>query len=264
MNALQRVVANNISSALILEDDVDWDMRIKSELFEFAKGVRALTQPLKGSEGYADPTFETRASADEITPLNYDLTPESAPNTIDPITSPYGDHWDLLWVGHCGVRFPRPEQTIPKGRYVIEDDETVLSFEHRNTLHDEIKEQYKDHTRIISHAMGPICTLGYAVSQLGARRILQKIGVDSFTAPVDNLLADFCDHYTCMVSQPQYFNHWRAPGSGDRDSEINDMANGQFREVGYSDNIRQSVRMNSHRILDGASDFVDQWPDQAT
>ena len=261
MNAMQHIVANNLSSALIMEDDLDWDVRIKAQLIDFAKGVRALTQPLAGSGRYIDPTLETRSSADQIKPLGYDLTPESAPSTTPTVKSPYGDNWDILWLGHCGVRFPAPGQTIPKGRYAIRNDETVPSFAHRITLHNEVKENYDDHTRIIHHAMGPICSFAYAVSQRGARRILQEIGIESFTGPYDNLMAAFCDRHTCITSQPQYFNHWRAAGNGDRDSEINGFGNGQFRDKGFSENIRMSVRQNTQRILNGAKRLQDQFPD---
>ena len=260
MNALQSVVANNLSSALIMEDDLDWDIRIKSQMVDFAKGTRALTQPLVGG-GYADPTLATRASARDVTPLDHDIYPDTAPSTTQAILSPYGDNWDVLWVGHCGVRFPAPDQTIPKGRYAIFNDDTVPTFHHRKTLHEEVHIQYRDQTRIIHHAMGPICTFAYAVSQRGARRILQEIGIESFRGPYDNLMAGFCDRHTCITSQPQYFNHWRAAGSGDRDSEINGFGNGQFREKGFSENIRKSTRLNVHRFLDGASEFDDQFPD---
>lgn len=36
------MVDNNIASALILEDDVDWDVRIREQLEAFAKASRVL------------------------------------------------------------------------------------------------------------------------------------------------------------------------------------------------------------------------------
>ena len=261
MNVIQHVVANNLSSALIMEDDLDWDVRIKSQLVTFSRGVRALTQPMTSSRGYIDPTLETRASANDITPLGYELTPSNAPTTAEPKLSPYGDNWDVLWLGHCGVRFPAPDQTIPKGRYVFNDDETVPSFQHRRTLSDDIRNKYPEHARVIHHAMGPICTFAYAVSQRGARRILKEIGLESFNGPYDNKMANFCDRHTCIVSQPQYFSHWRPAGSADRDSEISGFLNqGAVRERGFSDNMRLSVRLNVHRIMDGATELADQFP----
>lgn len=253
MNAIQRVVATNISSALIMEDDQDWDVRIKSQMVDFARGVRALTQPLIGSEHPIDSGSD------------YSLTPQDAPATKRSVQSPYGDNWDVLWLGHCEVQYPTPDEiSIPRCRYVISDDETVPSFKHWAKGREQVQRQYnEDHTRVVHHAKRPICSFAYAVSQRGARRLLLEMGIDSFTAPFDNLLSAFCErqNHVCITSQPQYFNHWRAPGRGDRDSELNDFANGIVREKGFSENIRLSVRLNAHRLVDDVAELEDQYPD---
>jgi hypothetical protein len=62
------VIERGLSSALIIEDDMDWDIRLLSQIPEFAKGARSLSQ---------------------------------IPLTM-PQDSPYGDDWDLLWPGHWG------------------------------------------------------------------------------------------------------------------------------------------------------------------
>ena len=36
------VISNDYSTALILEDDTDWDVSLKSQLGEFARGLHAL------------------------------------------------------------------------------------------------------------------------------------------------------------------------------------------------------------------------------
>ena len=36
------VISNDYSTALILEDDADWDVSLKSQLGEFARGLHAL------------------------------------------------------------------------------------------------------------------------------------------------------------------------------------------------------------------------------
>jgi GR25 family glycosyltransferase involved in LPS biosynthesis len=42
MNAMVAVVEQNLTSALILEDDADWDVRIKPQLRDFALSSQAL------------------------------------------------------------------------------------------------------------------------------------------------------------------------------------------------------------------------------
>lgn len=54
-----------MGSALILEDDMDWDVEIRNQTRHVSSGVRALTGA--DDEGQA----------------------------------PYGSEWDVLWMGHC-------------------------------------------------------------------------------------------------------------------------------------------------------------------
>lgn len=208
MDAVHAVIAGNYSTALIVEDDIDWSVDIKKQLSEFAAGSRALTQPLAGAApnvAYADPTFLSHdATWDPIT-----LDAAAPPKTLDPLVSPYGDNWDIMWLGHCGARMPSPELDSAKGRYIISDDATVPASQHRHSLNETDKDLYAEHTRVIHHAMGPICTFAYAVSQRGARKIMHRIGLKSFGGPFDNILADFCDRNTCLTTQPELFHHWR-------------------------------------------------------
>ncbi|KAF5854720.1 hypothetical protein ETB97_000469, partial [Aspergillus alliaceus] len=42
MNVMEYIVSHQIATALIFEDDADWDVSLKSQLVEFARGARAL------------------------------------------------------------------------------------------------------------------------------------------------------------------------------------------------------------------------------
>lgn len=75
MDVMQKMVRENIATALILEDDADWDVSIKEQLAAFAEGVLAIRNDTASRGG-----------------------------------SPYGDDWDLLWVGACEVSEPRFER----------------------------------------------------------------------------------------------------------------------------------------------------------
>ena len=83
------MVHEGISSALILESDADWDVMLRQQLQEFARGCRYL-------QGYTEET-ETH--------------------------SPYGDKWDLHWVGHCGMV---ADTSTSQEYWVIEDEPTVI------------------------------------------------------------------------------------------------------------------------------------------
>ncbi|KAL9107369.1 MAG: hypothetical protein Q9227_007734 [Pyrenula ochraceoflavens] len=97
----QIVVEDDLETALIMEDDVDWDISIKQQLFDYALTVRALTQPpiAKSENGSSsnhlleDPESSDHSSYN--TPGTLNIT--SLPPTIPPQHSPYGDNWDILW-----------------------------------------------------------------------------------------------------------------------------------------------------------------------
>ncbi|KAE9379856.1 glycosyltransferase family 25 protein [Stipitochalara longipes BDJ] len=65
LDIIKYIVAQDLESALILEDDVDWDVSIKDSMKLLSDAARKFT-----------------------------LTEEQD-------RSPYGHSWDLLWIGHC-------------------------------------------------------------------------------------------------------------------------------------------------------------------
>lgn len=109
---------NNITTALILEDDSDWDVRIKSQMRNFARASRLLLQPLPGNvDQFLDPTYPQPSEGDSST--NFDVDNFA---TTRPTSSPYGDieRWDILWLGHCGCRFPADyDRNVPLGRAIL-------------------------------------------------------------------------------------------------------------------------------------------------
>ncbi|KAI5456865.1 hypothetical protein BGZ63DRAFT_516478 [Mariannaea sp. PMI_226] len=269
MNAIREIVHRNLSSALIMEDDADWDVRIKSQLRDFALSTHALIQPLADAPpgSYADPTFLNPAEhmEDPVPEIPFD----NLPATIPPVTSPYGDDWDLLWLGHCGMLFPWPgNPNLPKGRVIHLNDETVAQKQYLYSVTPPftLVDDYPHHTRAVNHVQDGVCTLGYAVSQRGARKLLHDVGLMDLERPIDILLAYFCtgDHgrsfHTCLGIQPGIFQHHRAAGPINASSDIGDHGAG-FREKSNTDMIRWSVLLNADEILNGGTNFSDQLPD---
>lgn len=167
-----RVVKRNLSSALIIEDDVDWDIRIRSQLQDFATAAYALAQPLAGtSDTYADPTYPApNSNSLDAVPTVLDF--HHLPPVSLPEESPYGDRWDLMWLGHCGAHFPTADNgaNLPRAR-VVWEDETVPQRQHLFSFWqpDCLKDEYPDHTRVVHHAQ--VCFLDYGFS----RAILENI-----------------------------------------------------------------------------------------
>ncbi|KAM5443694.1 hypothetical protein MferCBS31731_001468 [Microsporum ferrugineum] len=279
LNALQDVlveisiVENNISSALILEDDADWDIRIKSQLKDFALASRALTQPLSGKEqlAYADPSFH---DPKKYIGMHKDVDMKELPDTVSPLHSPYGDNWDILWLGHCGVEFPGVAtgdiaRSLPQGRVVYRNDSTVPEHEYLvlASKDGELRNSYPPHTRVVHHAKTPVCSLGYGVSQKSARRLLYEFGVKKFDRPYDLMLRDACEGIndragnTCLTVQPQLFNHHRPAGNGSFHSDIT-KHEGEIFEKAFTEMIRWSTRLNLPKLIAEDTDFDDQFPDK--
>ncbi|EOD44429.1 putative glycosyltransferase family 25 protein [Neofusicoccum parvum UCRNP2] len=233
MNVLRTIVEQNINSALVLESDVDWDIRIKQQMQDFALASRLLIQPLAGTtDQFIDPTYPAPASSDQR-PVDIDVNKFiSAGTTSAPTTSPYGDidRWDLLWVGHCGTRFPKADdKNAPLGRAIIRNDASVPEQQHLDVEDGgwDLLTKYPAHTRIVHRARVSTCTLGYGVSQQGARRLLHELALREMTGTADMMFRSVCDGVdgrpllTCLTVQPQLFSHHRRVGDASAFSDIN-------------------------------------------
>lgn len=257
---------NNISSALILEDDADWDVRIKQQMYDFALSSRILLEISESGQAHGSTT-------DGIAPLMFDdLQPSHQPSE-----SPYGDDWDILWFGHCGMTRPgvsaKGAMGIPQNYVVQLDDPTVPEPRHMPDFRGKnegylAKTAFGNHTRLVHHPQNGFCSVAYAVSQRGARNMLWYAGIRAFDEWYDKLLPHFCEGLnleglkrpTCLTTQPQLFDQHVPRGDKSKESDIFLGGKG-FRESARTKTVRWSTRMNLPKLLNGETDFVDQWPD---
>ncbi|KAG6003756.1 hypothetical protein E4U21_001759 [Claviceps maximensis] len=275
MDAIQEVVRRNLTSALILEDDVDWDVRIREQLRDFALSSRALIQPLRrGQSGlgldmslYADPTYPHPADGTPGEASHLDF--HSLPNTVEPTVTPYGDSWDVLWLGHCGMSFPFADNpTMAKARVVKQDDASVAPKKDLWSLNKPfgLLDEYPAHTRVVHHSQEGVCSLAYAVSRGGARKMLRELALKPATDAFDILLRFYCEgsadrsKQECLTVNPTLFSHYRPVGPVGASSDIGNHGDG-YRQRAVTDMIRLSTRLNAGVILDGSTDYVDQFPD---
>ncbi|ROV87588.1 hypothetical protein VMCG_10613 [Cytospora schulzeri] len=242
MNAVRRIIDEDLESALIMEDDMDWDVRLRSQLEDVARGSRMLLDS----------------------------------NEPDP-HSPYGDGWDVLWIGHCGEPFPEtldenkgkpddhPGIQYMKKKYVIENDHTVPPPDRTTGFQDFNAHPY---TRWVHISAAPICTFAYAVSQQGARKLLFDLSVDHLIGAYDNALAGLCRRSVaavgeenpegdrgldtkCLSVTPPVFFHHKAKGPIAGDSDIQNVGGDAFREKGTTENIMWSARNNIRNMIMG-------------
>ncbi|KAK4168307.1 hypothetical protein QBC43DRAFT_296957 [Cladorrhinum sp. PSN259] len=279
MNALQRIVQQDIASALILEDDADWDIRIKPQLQIFAQAAQAFTQRRPGQ---AKQTFAEQLQAHGM--AEHERNVNKLPYIVPPRLSPYGDDWDVLWLGHCGTEIPTESHSDPYNmlglKVIIADDVTVPAPKHLKphpfALQDDLAELYPPQTRVVHAARNTTCTQAYAVSQRGARKLLWQFGLQTFTTGWDLMLGDWCDGFyskhdpdsagsvkqpVCVTVSPPLFSHHYGKGAA---SDIT-APGGGFINKGkeMTPYVRLSVRMNMEKMVNGAQleDLVDQWED---
>lgn len=178
MNALETIIDSGVASAAIVEDDIDWDVRIKSQMRDMAKAMQTLLQPRRRTTLFGDPpTLPPRTPFEEMPAVK---TPLSG--------SPYGDDWDVLWLGYCRMLI---ETHTPETNHMMykENDTSVPDTswldKHGFDGHGMVLDDFPDHTRFYHHQRDGLCSLFYAVSARGARRIYHEFSQVLLYSPFD-------------------------------------------------------------------------------
>ncbi|KAI0886206.1 glycosyltransferase family 25 protein [Annulohypoxylon maeteangense] len=295
MNALHAIVKDNLESALILEDDIDWDIRLKSQLHTFASASRTWLRESKSDKNLVRlldfAPLSLQKEDDGTANMEYQkdtiqLNPNMGYNG-HAHKSPYGEDWDVLWLGHCGTDFPSDKPQVNPLKITIPGDDTVPAPRHLKphpfALLDKLGEIYPPHTRIVHASSGTVCSLAYAVSHQGARKLLQEFD-SHYDTQWDLMLQKWCEggyvakdkaqskledsedghkHNAnapvCLTVQPPLFSHHYAKGGS---SNIQGQGGGYATGTG-TPYIRLSVRENLKRLIAGApeGEMIDQLPD---
>ncbi|GAW16456.1 hypothetical protein ANO14919_058850 [Xylariales sp. No.14919] len=322
VKALQTVVDMGLGSALVLEDDVDWDVRLKTQMRTFAMASRlwldieaqrretTTSQRRGGIAGgvpSGSPDSEKREQqqesevGSESSPAGSDdggairgeyaqdtvpLSSGRLPSTQGRTKSPYGDDWDVLWLGHCGADLPAARQEPASGdplssslKISIPRDPTVPAPKHLQphpfALRDRLADAYPAHTRVVHAARGTVCSLAYAVSRRGARKLLRAFSAAGFVDQFDLMLRDYCmggggehgreeEGLVCLTVQPPLISHHYAGEEGGASvSDIRGQGGGLARGEKGTPYVRLSVQENLRRLVAGLAEdqLVDQLPD---
>lgn len=188
------MVRERIQSALILEDDADWDVLVKAQMTEFARGTRHLQ----------DATL--------------------------PLHSPYGDDWDLLAIGHIGTNNrPNKDQKY----WITRDDPTVIHPSRRTwwRMPDLSAPQLKgDHVRVVHEVKKFTGAQAYGLSLRGAARMLFDQTMLPNAQAIDVAMLVLCRDEAwgspfCLGAYPMIFGRYRAAGPQDKDSDRRSSTN---------------------------------------
>ncbi|CAF9941069.1 MAG: hypothetical protein ALECFALPRED_008980 [Alectoria fallacina] len=224
MNFAKEIVRGRLSSALIIEDDADWDLNLRSMMEYIALGSQTLLDTPHGK------------------------TPRS----------PYGDGWDLMWFGHCASSTIKGDDR----RFIMKNDPNVPPPQHRAN-YGQIPDMssYDNNTRIMFFTAGNTCTYSYALSYHGAAKILKYLSMDIYNKPIDFGLREMCDKedrgFKCLSVFPQIFGEHKPAGADERDSDIDPGNRASVRTKGYSHNTVHSTRLNVEHLIDGRMDLLE-------
>ncbi|KAI1874428.1 hypothetical protein JX265_004636 [Neoarthrinium moseri] len=241
INAMQKIVEERIGSALIMEDDMDWDVNLKKQLTHVAFAGKQLQVDWSQGPG----------------PLG---------------ASPYGQDWDMLWFGVCATTFDEhlpewlqiPSEQRDSRKVLIHDDPTVPPGNHIMGNLSFSWQDYPPQTRIVFVPGDNICSYAYALSYAGAVKALQYLGLEGQHKPFDNHLSDLCrvraNGMRCISVTPSLFVHHRPKGNVAGDSDINGPGVTEVRKIGFTENILYSTRLNLRNLIMGAR-AEKQWQD---
>lgn len=232
LNVLDHIIENRLSTALVLEDDVDWDYHIKDQVEAIATAFRGLQR-----------------NATRLADHN----------------SPYGNSWDVLWLGHCRAGPQEHEEII----YAISNDLTVppVSKRHSKWTNFHIPDvAVQNDTRVAFKVQRGTCTFGYAVTRQGAQKIVTGLSFAGNAQPFDSAMNDLFRGAIKPTIQayavyPPIFSSHRFAGPIAKDSDISDFSKaGEARHGEYTWDIVFSVVQNAQRLLSGATTILSQWP----
>lgn len=182
-----RIIHEDITSALIMESDVDWDMRVKNTMLGVGRGTKAI----------ADWPFDPEPSPEEEKSLS-----KHSKNFKMPDLSPYGDKWDIIWAGHCG------SSGNGDGRIYAFPDEAAPDEDHKWSVGETPRADHRPAgTRIVYQADKSVCTTAYAISNQGARKFEERFR--EANGPIDLKMWSICaddPKVACIGVFPQVFS----------------------------------------------------------
>ncbi|KAL1586439.1 hypothetical protein WHR41_05185 [Cladosporium halotolerans] len=196
LHALRTFLASNATTTLVIEDDIDWDIHLRTTQIPLA------------------------ASAFRSLLSNFSPPPPTPQTYWAPPTA-----WDILWLGTCNDAFtattyPHPslsytDATLPPPTHLSPETATLLA-----------SLNVPPQTRLLHPTVSPLCTFGYALTRAAAERLLHDIATREAplgTAAYDVRVLEACRDLgmRCWSVAPELMRHL---GGG---SEIADVDSGR-------------------------------------
>lgn len=172
LDMIKFVVASGFSTALLVEDDVDWDVEILNQM-------RLVSDNLRNFTGASD---------------------------IDP--NPYGSGWDVLWLGHCGSVIDKEKPILVYPDETRCPNELWLGFG-KDELRDNVPEGYRAVHEVTIRA---VCTYAYGITAESGQKILELMARgDGSAYDLQLSYYCATGDLRCIVANPQVMNHYEPP-----------------------------------------------------
>jgi len=190
---LHEFLKSDHETCLIMEDDVDWDIRLRtSQIPRAAAAQRALMPPAEEEHFWGHP-----------------------------------QDWELLYLGHCGDYFTTVDgkqvgvgvvhpETLEKVAHVLYKDETMPDPTdiHPFTASLLMAFNIPAKTRMVHRSRFPLCTFGYAITRSTAKRLIEDLAPAKEEAgrwkhAYDISILEACRDkgLRCYTVTPELFHH---------------------------------------------------------
>jgi len=231
LDIYQKMALQGVQSALIMEDDVDWDVTIKRQMTEVAHGARQLQHNDAVSH------------------------------------SPYGDDWWLMSTGNCATAI---DDNRDQEHWVIDNDPTVVPGRHRQLFYGpktSPKELKGGNTRLLFWLNYMVCTGSYAISLKGVSNMLLDQQLLPHAKPIDLALAEMCARDEqgkgkCIGIYPPITGIFVPAGDKSKESDRQTSKEGERNDVAWAKNMVYSSRLNMETMLAGSTIVKSQYPDE--
>lgn len=189
---LNAFLKSGLETALILEDDIDWDIRLRTVQAPLAAaGARSIFPPASEEYYWGHP-----------------------------------DDWELMYIGHCGDYFTTLDEDVGVGvvhpqdladlPHALMNDETLPE---RTNIHPYTASLLTalgvpEKTRVVHKSVSPLCTFGYAVTRTSAKRLVEELAPvsgqqETIPHAYDVAILTACRDkgLRCYTVNPELFHH---------------------------------------------------------
>lgn len=193
---LREFLESDVETALIFEDDVDWDIRLRTQQIPLAQKA---AQSLSKQENLDTKQYPWGVSTD----------------------------WDLLYLGHCGDYFNYLPDGVGVGHHHPNNLTDIAHKKYRDPTLQFMTDLHPftaslltalrvpEQTRVMHRSKWPLCSFGYAITRKTAEKILTDVAPPkedisrNLIAYDAALMAGCRDSYMldCYTLTPELFHH---------------------------------------------------------